>query len=178
MNELNGQDSSKFEFYLEIYVASLSEAKSLLSEAQLLFNNESYERAYFLGMAALEEISKSQLAADTFTGYITEKDFKSSYRDHEKKINRVKWIQLDGNSIPVYSYLIDSIEIEDFDFNKKMQAMYVDVDFHLKKVSKPNEKIIKEYAQSIIKAVEVGLHRIHEVTVQEGEQIGTKGFMK
>jgi AbiV family abortive infection protein len=156
----------------------ITEAKSLLSDAKLLFNNNSFERAYFLGMAALEEISKSQLAGDTFTGLISENEFEKSNRNHRKKIERVKWLQHDGNSIPVYSYLIDSIEIEDFDYNKKLKAMYVDIDFDLNTISRPKDKITKTDAQSVLKAVEVELHRIHEVTVQEGEQIGTKVFMK
>lgn len=50
MNRLNGIDSQKMMVYLGIYQASLSESVKLLGEAELLLENESYERAYFLDL--------------------------------------------------------------------------------------------------------------------------------
>jgi AbiV family abortive infection protein len=159
-----------------MYVHSLNEAKKLLSESILLFDHSSYERAYFLGFSALEEISKSQLAADVYTGFIAEEEFKRVYRDHKEKISRIKWIQVDGNLYPLFRE--DGIKISDFDFRKKLRAMYVDLDSRAEKVSSPSEAITKADAESIIKAVKVGLYRIYQVTEENGEQIGTKGFMK
>ena len=176
MNSLNGIDSQKMMVYLEIYQASLSESVKLLGEAELLLENESYERAYFLGFASLEEISKSQMAADVFTGIMTEEEFKKNYTKHYKKISRVEWIKIDGNSLPQFAG--DGIEIRNFDFSKKLKSMYVDSDFDLKKLSTPSESVSKSDAENIIKAVKVGLSRIYEVTIENGEQIGTKGFMK
>lgn len=57
MNKLNGRDSQSKEIYLKFYLASIEESYKLLKEAELLFENKSFERAYFLGFAALEEIS-------------------------------------------------------------------------------------------------------------------------
>ena len=176
MNHLKGINSQDTEVYLQTYLASLNEANKLLKEAELLFENESYSRAYFLGFSALEEISKSQLAADVYTGFIEEKTFEKAYRNHHEKISRVEWIKIDGNLFPCFNY--DKVRIKDFDFKKKLKSMYVDIDFNLKKVSKPTDSISKDDAENIIKAVRVGLYRIHEVTVENGEQIGTKGFMK
>ncbi len=174
MNGLAGRNTKRV--YLNIYLESLSEAYKLLEEAKVLFGNLSYQRAYFLGFSALEEISKSQLAADVFSGFISEDDFKKSYRDHKMKISRVEWIKLDGNSYPYFDY--DSTLIQDFDFQKKLKAMYVDVNFGEDKISTPNDSVNEGDAKSIIRAVEIGLHRIYEVTEENGEQIGTKGFMK
>ncbi|MBK7808831.1 MAG: AbiV family abortive infection protein [Saprospiraceae bacterium] len=176
MNGLNGIDSKKMMVYLGIYQASLSESVKLLGEAELLLENESYERAYFLGFASLEEISKSQMAADVFTGIMKEEDFQKDYTKHNKKISRVEWIKIDGNSLPQFTG--DGIEIMNFDFSKKLKSMYVDSDFDLKKLSTPSESVSKSDAENIIKAVKVGLSRIYEVTIENGEQIGTKGFMK
>jgi len=176
MNKLGGRDSASKKVYLETYLASIREAHKLLKEAELLFDNDSYERAFFLGIAALEEISKSQMAADVFTGFIEEEQFKSAYRDHKKKLSRVEWIKIDGNSAAYLSY--GKVSIKDFDFQKKLKSMYVDVDFVLKAITTPDESVTKEDAESIIKAVNVGLHRIYVVTEEYGEQIGTKGFMK
>lgn len=179
MNRINGIDSQKMSVYLEMYQASINESVKLLGEAELLFENESYERSYFLGFSALEEISKSQMAADVFTGIMKEEKFQKNYTKHNKKISRVEWIKIDGNTLPQFSG--DGIEIRSFDFSKKLKSMYVDSDFDLNKLSTPSESVSKSDAENIIKAVKVGLsriHRIHEVTIEDGEQIGTKGFMK
>lgn len=178
MNHVAGRSSNNvdYEHYLKLYYHSLDEAKALLREAILLFDNDSFQRAFFLGFSALEEISKSQLAADVFTGFISESEFKKVWRNHEAKIKRVKWIQLDSQEHR-YSQFVD-IEVKDFEHAKRLGAMYVDMDFVSGKVSLPRQNICKEDAQSIISAVKVGLCRIYEVTVEWGEQIGTKGFMK
>lgn len=176
MNHLSGRGKSAKKCYLEIYLQSLNEAYKLLEEATLLFDNRSYQRSYFLGFSALEEISKSQLAADVYTGFIKEDEFKKIHRDHKEKISRVKWIQIDGNLYPCFRG--DDIRINDFDFQKKLKSMYVDVNFGTEKTSSPTNSVSKEDAENIIKAVRVGLYRIHQVTEENGEQIGTKGFMK
>lgn len=178
MNQLAGRKDNNIDYqkYLKMYYHALEESKKLLKEADLLFSNDSFERAYFLGFAALEEISKSQLAADVFTGFIDEKEFISCWRDHKKKIERVKWVQIDAN-FPVYREL-NGLGIKDFDYAKKLKSMYVDMDFISGEISSPEISISKEDALSIISAVRVGLHRIYVVTEEDGEQIGTKGFMK
>ena len=56
--------------------------------------------------------------------------------------------------------------------------MYVDVNFSSGKVLSPTHSVSKKDAESIIKAVKVGLYRIYQVTEENGEQIWTKGFMK
>lgn len=79
------------ENFLKLYNASLKNATELLRESEILFEKEKYARAYALAFTALEEISKSQLAADVFTGLIAEADFKKAYRDHREKIDRMAW---------------------------------------------------------------------------------------
>lgn len=175
MNKIKGFDGDP---NLGVYSACLAEAKSLYSDAKLLFDNSSYKRAYFLGLSALEEISKSQLAADVYTGYIEEDKFKKSYRDHKAKIERVEWIKIDGNDIPMYHLESAPIEIQSFDYIKKLKSLYVDVDFKTGNISIPSKAIDRQDALSVLRAIEVGFNRIYEVTIKEGEQIGTKGFMK
>ncbi len=148
MNALNGRDSQANQVYLKMYLASIAEAYKLLEDAELLFNNESYPRAYFLGMSALEEISKSQLAADIFTGLIKEDEFKKSFTNHKEKIKRIKWIQIDGNSYPYFNS--DLIQIKDFDFQKKLKSMYVDADFKLKEISTPNDSTLLNMTEEML----------------------------
>ena len=176
MNHIGGRDEIANPMYLDVYLRSLGEAARLLKEARLLFDNSSYQRSYFLGFSALEEISKSQLAADVYTGLIDESIFKNAHRDHKEKIAKVKWIQVDGNTYPIFAY--DGTRIEDFNFQKKLKSMYVDIDFSRQEASSPGDIVSKKDAENIIKAVMVGLCRIYQVTEEDGEQIGTKGFLK
>src|SRR3989339_872643 len=176
MNHLTGRNKTSKQCYLDMYVRSLNEAGKMFNEANILFKRGAHQRAYFIAFSALEEISKSQLSADVYTGYIKEEEFKKIYKDHKKKIDRVKWIQIDANIYPCSRW--DGIRVDEFDFKKKLKSLYVDVDFTKNMVSSPTESISKEDAEKIIKAVQVGLYQIHYIVDELGEQIGTKGFMK
>ena len=176
MNHLTGRNKTSKVIYLNMYGSSLNEAKTLLKESTILFDNEAYQRAYFLAFSALEEISKSQLAADVYTGFIQEDEFNKIYKDHRSKIARVKWIQIDGNLYPCFQW--DGIKIDDFDFQKKLKSLYVDVNFDGNSISSPTDSVSKNDAEKIIKAVKVGLYQIYWITEEMDEQIGTKGFMK
>lgn len=58
----NGPSSNKKKaIYWKIYTSSHNNALDLSSEAELLFANEKYARAYMLAYTALQEIAKSQI---------------------------------------------------------------------------------------------------------------------
>jgi AbiV family abortive infection protein len=61
--------------FLALYPAAHNNAIELIQEAEILFERGRYCRAYALAFTALEEISKSQLAADVFTGLISRETF-------------------------------------------------------------------------------------------------------
>ena len=163
------------ENFLNLYNASLKNARELLRESEILFEKEKYARAYALAFTALEEISKSQLAADVFTGLIAEEDFKKAYRDHREKIDRMVWATEDAKeylAMPEEDYL----DVQEVSFANRQSAMYVGFDGG--KAISPSDVIGREQARSIIHTVAVALQRIFEVTEYMGHQIGTKGFMK
>lgn len=172
--------------FLEIYRVAHNNAADLLREAELLYDNKCSARAYALAFTALEEISKSQFAADVFTGLYTEEEFKEFYRDHKRKIERTKWAHEDANSYPHNLKWIgpdvDDIERmppQEPNFHKRQGALYVGIDFDKKKITKPIEQISDTDAREMIRVVEVALERIWEVSGEfGGNQIGTKGFMK
>lgn len=64
------------EEYLPLYKIAHNNAGVLLSEAEILLERGKYIRAFFLGLTALEEIAKSQLAADVFTGFPVRRNFR------------------------------------------------------------------------------------------------------
>lgn len=169
--------------YLEIYYQAHNNAIDILSESKILFENKKYARSYFLAFSALEEISKSQHAADVFTGFIKEEDFLKVYKEHKEKISRVEWAHLDANSYP-HNQIWLGPEIEDIKkiapeqplWDKRQKSLYVDV--INKKIVAPKDQISKDDAQGIIHIIEVAIFKILEITEYFGHQIGTKGFIK
>lgn len=172
--------------YLEIYRIAHNNAANLLGEAELLFNHKYFARAYALAFTAIEEISKSQFAADVFTGLTKEDEFNKFYKDHRSKIERLAWAHLDANLYP-YSMKWVGPDIDDVqmmnpqkpNFQKRLNALYVGIDFGNKKIIKPEEQISESDAIEMIHTVETAFNRIWEVSGEfGGNQIGTKGFMK
>lgn len=161
--------------FLVMYRAAHNNAVDLLSEAELLFDRKSYARAYFLAFAGLEEIAKSQLAADAFTGFIEEKQFWAYFKSHDKKIGRMQWASLDAEEYLDFeqeTYL----EIEHPTTAKRVNALYAH--FVDKEVKSPKDLFTEESARAIIHTLRVAIHKIIENTEHWGHQIGTKGFMK
>ena len=161
--------------FLTLYNTSLKNATELLAEAEVLFEREKFARAYALAFTALEEISKSQLAADVFTGFITVKEFDDCFRDHRKKIDRMAWATDDAKhylAMPEEDY----IEVQEVTFASRQSAMFVG--FKDGKVVSPSKVIGRDEARSIIHTTQTAIQRIIEVTEFGGNQIGTKGFMK
>lgn len=165
--------------YLSIYKAAHNNAENLLLDAKRLYGLGSYTRAYFFAFTALEEISKSQSAADVFTGLIEEDEFWKRFADHDKKIDGVVWATLDADESPfnIFSDTEEMIEVKEPKVKKRMESLYISVENRVK-VSKPEDNIIESDAKEMIHAVEVALHQIFLMTEYYGHQIGTKGFMK
>jgi len=172
--------------FLEIYRTAHNNAADLLREAELLFEHKHFARAYALAFTAIEEISKSQFAADVFTGLQKEEDFEKFYRNHKEKIGRIAWAHLDANS---YTHNLKWVgpDVDDLErinpkepcFDKRQDALYIGVDFQNRKIIKPEEQVSEADAKEMIRIVEVALERIWEVSGEfGGNQIGTKGFMK
>jgi AbiV family abortive infection protein len=140
--------------FLTLYNASLKNASDLLLEAQLLFDNYKYPRAYALAFTALEEISKSQLAADVFTGLIMVEEFNECFRNHRVKIERMAWATDDARR-----YLAmpeeECMEAQEPTFGNRMDSMYVGVKNG--KVFSPTDVIGEEDARSIIHTTEVAI---------------------
>ena len=174
--------NNKNNFY-QIYFKAHQNAAELLTEAEILHKNKKFARAYFLAFTGLEEISKSQLAADVYTGFVSENLFWEKYRDHKSKIDNVVWAHYDSNSFP-YNQIWLGLDIDDTDkiapskpiFEKRQKSLYVDI--NNKNILIPKEEVAENDAFEIIHILKTALTRIWEVTEYWGHQIGTKGFMK
>jgi len=161
--------------YLKVYSACLNNARDLTDEAQVLKKSGGFARAYVLAFTALEEISKSQIAADCFTGLINPDKLQSSFRNHATKIKRVEWVI---DSIMDYQHE-HGLEYQGTrpNFETRNKALYVDIGENNSPVI-PEDSITEEYVSDLINLVEVGLNEIWMQTEYWGHQIGTKGFMK
>lgn len=170
--------------YLKIYRESHNNAIELSKDAKLLLKHGRYARAYALAYTALEEISKSQLAADVFTQFSKEEEFLKKYVNHKDKIDRMEWAHIDASTYPHNFIWIgpDKEDVEKIDpekplWLKRQKSLYVDID-DVSNITVPSESITENDAKNIIHIVDVALERIWEVTEYWGHQIGTKGFMK
>jgi AbiV family abortive infection protein len=150
----------------------LRNASDLLREAHLLLDAEAYPRAYVLAFTALEEISKSQLAADLFTGYISRAEFDAAFRRHKAKIDRVLWATLwvhdRLSELPPDAVLPDE--------PTRMAGLYVDIAGDLSPLE-PCNRVSETQARELVRSVEAGLDKILQWELMGGP-IGTKGFMK
>jgi AbiV family abortive infection protein len=160
--------------FLELYKSAHNNAVDLLAEAEILYEKEKSARAFFLAFTALEEISKSQLAADVFTGLIDEKEFSEYYRDHKKKIRRMAWATDEARRY--FDKWEDSyVEVEPPAISSRMNALYVSLD--KKTVQSPKQIVTAEEAKGVIRTVEAVLDSIAKNEFM-GYPPGTKGYMK
>jgi len=176
-----GNKLQKQKLHWEIYRQAHNNAAALLTEAQLLFENGHYPRAYFLAYTALEEISKSQHAADVYTGYSNESDFAKSFANHKLKILRVGWAYYEAEDRPT-SWVgpdlhdVEQVVVEEPLWKKRQDSMYVGV-FNSKVIT-PRSSITKKDARGIIHILETALEQIVQMTEYWGHQIGSKGLFK
>ncbi len=174
MNHIAGRNAG--DHWVKLYKSALAEASKLHREAILLYENNHFERAYFLAMQSLEELSKALMAADVYTGWLDEEDYYKMQNDHKSKIKRVKWVQYEGQKFPIVTS--KGKITKDFVFRKKLRSTYVELERNSKQVLTPTDGVNKEDAANLINAVMAGLTAVVETTMVRGEQIGTKGFMK
>jgi AbiV family abortive infection protein len=130
-----------------MYRAAHNNAAALLEEAKLLFEHKKYARAYFLAFTGLEEIAKSQLAADVFTGFIEEEKFWKYFKDHKKKIGSMAWASSDAEQyldLEQETYL----EIDHPTTAQRMNALYVH--FEGKEIKSPKDLFTEDDARAII----------------------------
>ncbi len=68
----------------EVVCNSKENSIDLLREAQLLLDNGCYARAVALDIMSYEELGKSQIAADYYSGILPEDEYKKAFKAHKK----------------------------------------------------------------------------------------------
>lgn len=78
------KEKEKAEKVFEVYAKSHKNSVSLLKEAEVLFKNSYYTRAVALAIISFEELGKSQIAADFYSGVLPEDEYKRAFKRHKK----------------------------------------------------------------------------------------------
>jgi AbiV family abortive infection protein len=87
------------------YARCHNNAVDLISDAEILLAAGKYARSLALAIMAWEELGKSQIVADYYSGVLTEQEYKAAFKEHRVKssyLNRAGAI--DGKSFLTVAY--------------------------------------------------------------------------
>lgn len=162
---------------LALYHACKENAVELLEEAQVLFNQKRYARAFFLAFTALEEIGKSQLVADYLTNCTSEEEFRDAFKKHDLKIAYLyRYILVPDRIGQEEAKLEYDISESKDNIRLRNKSLYVSLtDNH--EISKPKDNIVRKTAMEMIEEVKEHLNSIlHAEWLNQ--RIGSKGLFK
>src|ERR1700689_2714723 len=97
--KLKSKDSETAKRVYKAYARCHNNAVALIADAELLFEAGRFARGCALGIIAWEELGKSQIAADCYSGVLTEIEYNAAFKEHRLKtsyLNRAGAI--DGNT--------------------------------------------------------------------------------
>jgi AbiV family abortive infection protein len=127
------------------YATCHNNAVALIADAELLYGAGRFPRACALAIIAWEELGKSQIAADYYSGMLTEAEYKPAFKEHRLKtsyLNRAGAI--DGQPFLTVAYNTTiGHRLEEV----RQVALYASAD------NDPSEEITKENARDIIDRV-------------------------
>lgn len=153
---------------LDTYRWARRNAVRLLEEARILTDAGRHARAFALAATSLEEIGKSQYAADVHTGFVSYEHFDRAIRDHTfKSAYQARGVELAAEVTPV---LMDEAMGPTL-FARRNESLYASPSGEIE------DSDFEQDARVLIGYCEAWLRRIHR---QESmaERIGTKAFLK
>ena len=153
---------------LDTYRRAADNALSLIEEAEILVSRGHHARAFALACTALEEIGKSQYAADVYTGFVPPEEFEKMIRKHQfKSAYPSRFVELG----PLIQPVLKDQHVADELFSRRNDALYA---------SPTNEVDDAAFEQDAATMIDYCLTWIERIRRQEdiSERIGTKGFLK
>jgi AbiV family abortive infection protein len=151
------------------YVRCHNNAVDLMIDAEVLFQAGRYARSFALAIIAWEELGKSQIAADYYSGILTHAAYKAAYKDHKVKtayLNRAGAIDGETALTVAYNPTIGH-RLEE----ARQTALYASAN------NMPNEEITKENAKDAMKRVNEHIEYINFAENFNG-RIGSKALFK
>lgn len=124
--------------------AALNNANDLIEESQLLLNNGRLARAYFLAVAAIEEIGKSFIAFDSLGRNLSDSavtaKIRNSFESHSTKINSAFHASIlsHGNIRNEFQGIIDLMIALKYG---REPSMYTDINYATGQIKNPQEMV-------------------------------------
>lgn len=140
--------------------AALINAQDLLSEAALLLLNNHLARAYFLAVAAIEEIGKSVQAFDGMGRNLKDSavstKLKLQFEDHSQKITAafIPWLIA---SPDLRNEIMSFVNIQIDVIHGREPSMYTDIHFDGPRITTPKSTARPEAANNCIRLAETVL---------------------
>jgi AbiV family abortive infection protein len=153
---------------VELYERAWENAINLLSDARILQTAGRFARAFAIAATALEEIGKSQYAADVSTGMAPFADFQKLSRDHRfKSAYTSRWVEF----APLVRAFLKDEPVANEIFQRRNDALY----------ASPAKAVANDDFEAdtgtMIGYTEAWLDRIWRQE-EISERIGTKAFTK
>lgn len=163
------KDPDTAEEVYKAYARCHNNAAALIADAELLFEAGRFARASALAIMAWEELGKSQIAADYYSGGLTETEYKAAFKEHRLKtsyLNRAGAI--DGKEFLTVAYNTTiGHRLEEV----RQDALYASAS------NNPSESITNENARDLIDRVNEHLTYIRFAEEFNG-RIGSKALFK
>jgi AbiV family abortive infection protein len=164
------KEHEKAEIVYSVFTKSKNNSMNLLSEAKLLLENKSYARAVALAIMSYEELGKSQIAADYYTGILPENEYNKAFKRHEKTSYASRYAAIGSHEKVKHGYHIDKNIAKTLE-QIRQSALYVDEN------NNPVENFTEEDATLIIQKVNE-----HHESIMHAEwlnqRIGSKVLFK
>jgi AbiV family abortive infection protein len=164
---------------LTLYRACITNAEELLEDARLLLSDGRFARAFALAFTAYEELGKSQVVADAYSGAAAASELTAAFRKHDLKTAYMRrTVRLEvppGQHWPEATIEYDAIDAGQL-FGARQRSLYVDfgVDYL---PTLPIEAITRARAEEMATVVDQELKAIAWAEDLNG-RIGTKGLFK
>ena len=164
------KDKEKAEKAFSVFTTSKKNSLELLDEARILLKNKPYARAVALAIMSYEELGKSQIAADYYSGILPESEYKKAFKQHKKTAYANRYAALGSHEKVKHGYFIDNSVAKTLE-SIRQSALYADEN------NNPSDNFDEEDALLIIRKVNE-----HHESIQHAEwlngRIGSKALFK
>ena len=164
------KEKEKAEIVYSVFTNSKKNSIDLLNEAKILLENQSYARAVALAIMSYEELGKSQIAADYYSGILPESEYKKAFKSHKKTSYASRYAALGSHEKVKHGYYIDNNVAKTLELIRQ-SALYVDQDNY------PSDNFTEDDAAYIIQKLNEHHESIRHAEWLNG-RIGSKALFK
>lgn len=164
------KDCKKANSVFEVFSKSKKNSMELLNEAEILLKHKSYARAVALAIMSYEELGKSQIVADYYSGVLPESEYKKAFKRHEKTAYTSRYAAIGSHEKVKHGYYVDKNIAKTLE-QIRQSALYVDEN------NNPSENFTEEDVILLINKVKEHHEAIMHAEWLNG-RIGSKALFK